>query len=101
MRALGYPAGRITNLGDTVQPDLAEILATIEHLIHGPEGVLVGMVNIHTPQAELLIEHFGGLLGAERTDELLLSRDPARLPKGAARRRRALAHRSAPRGRHA
>jgi poly-gamma-glutamate synthase PgsB/CapB len=99
---LGYPVQRITNLGDTVKPTLAEILNAIERLIPGGEAVLVGMINIHTHQAEMLLEHFGALLGAERTDELQLSRDPARLPKGSARLRRAMGHRSPPpRGRHA
>jgi poly-gamma-glutamate synthase PgsB/CapB len=92
MIELGYPKSRITNLGDSVRPSLEQILETIERLIPGDNGVLVGMVNIHTQQAELLIEHFGSLLGDAREDELALSRDPVRLPKGAARLRRASAH---------
>ena len=88
----GLPAERITNLGDTVRPSLEQILATVETLIPGDLGVLVGMVNIHTQQAEMLIEHFERLRGAAATDEIDLSRDPARLPKGAARLRRARAH---------
>ncbi|MEO5986074.1 MAG: poly-gamma-glutamate synthase PgsB [Candidatus Limnocylindria bacterium] len=90
---LGFPTERITNLGDSVRPTLDQILAGIEGLTTGDEAVLIGMANIHTDQAELLIEYFGHLLGAERTDELLLSRDPLRLPKGAARLRRARTHR--------
>lgn len=93
MVELGLARERITNLGDTVRPSLDQILDTIESLIVGDSGVLVGMVNIHTHQAELLLEHFGSLMGAERQDELLLSRDPARMPKGAGRIRRAAAHR--------
>jgi poly-gamma-glutamate synthase PgsB/CapB len=89
---LGLAADRITNLGDSIRPSLQEILSAIERLVVGDEGVLIGMVNIHTHQAEVLIEYFGSQLGAERTDELLLSRDLSRMPKGAARLRRARAH---------
>ncbi len=92
MVELGLPAERITNLGDAIQPGLEQILSAIDRLVVGDEGVLVGMVNIHTRQAELLIEFFGSQLGAERTDELVLSRDPSRMPKGASRLRRASAH---------
>ncbi len=89
---LGYPADRVHLLGETVQPDLDRILATIAGLIDGPEGVLIGMVNIHTDQAEMLIEHFEHLQGAEHRNELDESRDPARMPAGTVRVRRAGAH---------
>ncbi len=86
---LGYPAGRVHLLGETVQPTLDRILATIAGLIEGSEGVLVGMVNIHTDQAELLIEYFEHLQGTEHRSELDESRDPARMPAGTNRIRRA------------
>ena len=89
---LGYPADRVHLLGETVQPDLDQILATIAGLIDGSEGVLVGMVNIHTDQAELLIEYFEHLQGADHRSELDESRDPARMPAGTNRVRRAVAH---------
>ncbi|MCV2490906.1 poly-gamma-glutamate synthase PgsB [Geodermatophilus sp. YIM 151500] len=89
---LGYPADRVHFLGDTVQPSLDRILSTIAGLVDGPEGVLVGMVNIHTEQAELLIEHFEHLRGAEHRSELDESRDPRRMPGGTRRLRRAGAH---------
>ena len=85
----GYPSERIHNLGETVNPSLETILDTIAGLVEGPEGVLVGMVNIHTHQAEMLIHHFAELLGDEQDDELAASRDPARLPVGTQRMRRA------------
>jgi gamma-polyglutamate synthase len=88
---LGYPGDRVHLLGDTVRPSLDRILSTIAGLVDGPEGVLVGMVNIHTDQAELLIEHFEHLQGDEHRSELDESRDPARLPAGVARLRRAWA----------
>ena len=90
---LGYPADRVHLLGETVQPTLDQILATITGLIDGPEGVLIGMVNIHTEQAELLIEYFEHLQGAGHRSELEESRDPARMPLGSGRVRRAGAHR--------
>jgi hypothetical protein len=51
------------------------------------------MVNIHTAQAELLIEYFEHLQGVGHRSELEESRDPARMPAGAVRMRRATAHR--------
>lgn len=56
--ARGFPAERVHNLGETVAPSLDEILDTIAALLPGDEGVLVGLVNIHTEQAELLLDHF-------------------------------------------
>ena len=87
--AKGYPAERVHLLGETVQPDLEQILATITGLGDGPDIVLVGMVNIHTDQAELLIEHFEHLQGASHRSELEESRDPARMPPGTQRLHRA------------
>ncbi len=92
MIELGYPADRIHNLGETVSPSLDVILDRIASLIPGKQGVLVGMVNIHTDQAELLIEHFEHLQGAEHRSELDESRDPRRRPGGADRVRRAGTH---------
>ncbi|PPK95382.1 poly-gamma-glutamate synthase PgsB/CapB [Kineococcus xinjiangensis] len=81
----GYPAERVHLLGETVQPDLDRILRTITGLVPGRDAVLVGMVNIHTDQAELLIEFFEHLQGTEHRSELDESRDPRRMPPGAVR----------------
>jgi poly-gamma-glutamate synthase PgsB/CapB len=89
---LGYPADRVHPLGETVQPSLEQILSTIAGLIEGPEGVLVGMVNIHTEQAELLIEYFEHLQGDDHRNELEESRDPVRMPGGTRRMQRASTH---------
>lgn len=86
---LGYPAEKVHLLGETVNPDLDTILDTIAALIDGPVGVLVGMVNIHTHQAEMLIEHFQHLAGEEHRDELAESRELRRQPPGIQRLRRA------------
>ena len=58
MAELGYPRERIFNLGFSKNPSLEEILDQILGLIEGDQGLLIGMVNIHTPQAELLMEYF-------------------------------------------
>ncbi len=58
MVELGYPRERIFNLGFSKNPSLEEILDRILSLIKGDQGLLIGMVNIHTPQAELLMEFF-------------------------------------------
>jgi hypothetical protein len=54
----GYPRERIVNLGFSVNPSLEQILDAVARRINGDQGLLVGMVNIHTPQAELLMEFF-------------------------------------------
>ncbi len=92
MVSLGYPAEQIHNLGESIQPTLERILSAVASLVDGPEGVLVGMVNIHTHQAELLLDYFQHARGALHGEELEQSRDPARLPLGATRVRRGRAH---------
>jgi poly-gamma-glutamate synthase PgsB/CapB len=89
MVAGGYAADRIHNLGETRSPSLTDILDEIATLIDGDQGVLVGMVNIHTDQAEMLIEHFAELGGGAPGAEIEASRDPDRLPMGSQRLRRA------------
>ncbi len=92
MSGHGYPRERIHNLGETRNPDLDEILDVIAGLIDGDVGVLIGMVNIHTDQAELLLEYFEQARGGSHDEELEASRDPARLPKGSRRIHRATGH---------
>jgi hypothetical protein len=98
MTELGYPRERITNLGETVHPTIDQILDTIAGLVPGERGVLIGMVNIHTHQAEMLLEYFEHERGSAHTSELEMSRDPRRMPLPTQRFRRAMAHaRSRPR----
>ncbi len=85
----GYGPQRIHKLGDTVRPTLGQILDTVASLVPGEEGVLVGMVNIHTEQAELLIEHFHELAGTEHVDEMDASREWSRGPRSLTRMRSA------------
>lgn len=96
MAERGYPSERIHNLGETVEPSLDQILDAIAGMIPGDEGVLIGMVNIHTDQAELLIEHFSHLRGGVHDEELKASRDPERLPNATRRVARATGHRTQP-----
>ncbi|MCE1179576.1 MAG: poly-gamma-glutamate synthase PgsB [Micrococcales bacterium] len=85
----GYPRERITNLGESVSPSLEQILERIAALVPGERGVLIGMVNIHTEQAEKLIHYFAERDGDEVVDELAESRDPSRAPAATIRMRRA------------
>ena len=55
----GFPQARIVNLGFSVNPSLDRILDEIAAMIpEGKQGMLIGFVNIHTPQAEMMMEYF-------------------------------------------
>ncbi len=57
--ARGFPAEKILNLGDEHDPALEQILTTIAGLIpEGGNGLLIGFANIHTTQAEALMDYF-------------------------------------------
>lgn len=58
MMELGMERERIINLGFSVNPTLEQIFDKIVSLTAGDQAVLIGLVNIHTPQAELLLEYF-------------------------------------------
>jgi gamma-polyglutamate synthase len=58
MLELGTKQERIFNMGFSLNPSLEQIFDQIADLIRGEQGVLIGLVNIHTPQAELLMEYF-------------------------------------------
>jgi hypothetical protein len=58
MLKLGVARDRIINMGFSVNPTLDQIFDKVAGLIQGEQGVLIGLVNIHTPQAELLLEYF-------------------------------------------
>jgi len=83
----------VHKLGDRVTPTLDQLLDHIAGLIPGNWGVLIGMVNIHTAQAELLLDYFAEAAGDEAVDELAMSRDPAHQPGGVERLRHALSRR--------
>jgi len=63
----GFPRERIVNLGFSVNPPVEQILASIaEMLPEGYQALLVGFVNIHTPQAEMIMEYFERLKSGHR-----------------------------------
>jgi len=96
MVAGGYAADRIHNLGNSRSPSLDELLDEIAAMIDGPRAVLVGMVNIHTDQAEMLMEYFEHSAEEMHVDELDESRAPRRMPHSMARLRRAMTHEPEP-----
>jgi len=62
--ANGFPRERIANLGFSVNPGVEQIIDTIAAMIpDGQPAMLVGFVNIHTPQAEMMMEYFERLRG--------------------------------------
>jgi poly-gamma-glutamate synthase PgsB/CapB len=69
-----YPRERIVNLGFSINPDIEEIIDAIVAMIpDGHQAMLVGFVNIHTPQAEMIMEYFEKMKGEDKQgDELLL-----------------------------
>ncbi|MCP4426048.1 MAG: hypothetical protein GY803_16265, partial [Chloroflexi bacterium] len=60
MATLGYSRERIIHLGDSRRPTTDEILKQVTDLIVGEQGMLIGMVNMHTAQAEQLARYFEG-----------------------------------------
>ncbi len=57
--ANGFPRDRIVNLGFSVNPPVEQIIDSIANMIpDGYQAMLVGFVNIHTPQAEMMMEYF-------------------------------------------
>lgn len=87
----GYPAENITFLGETVQPTLDQLLDAIAALVPGKHGVLVGLVNIHTEQAELLLDFFETARGSKLRTDAEESQKPEHMPLASRRRQLALA----------
>ncbi len=59
--ANGYPPAAIINLGETRNPSVEEIIDRMVHQAPTEHVLVVGFVNIHTHQAELMLEYFEGL----------------------------------------
>lgn len=81
----GFPRNRILNLGDSVRPGRDRMLQELAGLVEGEHGVLIGMVNIHTEQAEMLTGYFRELDGEDALDELAASRERQRAPQAVLR----------------
>ena len=59
-----FPRERIVKLGFSVNPAIDQIIDTIAGMIpDGHQALLVGFVNIHTPQAEMMMDYFEHLKG--------------------------------------
>ncbi|MDP9463093.1 MAG: poly-gamma-glutamate synthase PgsB [Actinomycetota bacterium] len=54
----GYPLDRIINLGDTHSPPVEIIVDRMIGQMPTPHVLVVGFVNIHTNQAEMMLDHF-------------------------------------------
>jgi poly-gamma-glutamate synthase PgsB/CapB len=91
MVEVGYPRDRIFHLGFSKNPSLEEILNQIVALTESDQAVLVGLVNIHTPQAELLMEYFHHLEEAQERDNQLLA-NLQHVTENAQRRRYLITH---------
>jgi hypothetical protein len=91
MVSVGYPRNRIIHLGFSKNPSLEEILDQIVALTAGDQVLLIGLVNIHTPQAELLMEFFHHLKEAQYEKNELLA-DLGHVPQSVQRRRYLIGH---------
>lgn len=87
----GFPRERVLNLGFSINPTLEEILDTVVEVTRGEQVLLVAMVNIHTPQAELLMEFFHHL-EEEQEEGGALTFDLGHIPESAQRRRYLISH---------
>jgi hypothetical protein len=54
----GYNIGNVLNLGDEHDYDRGEIIGQMIHETSGSHILVVGFVNIHTRQAEEMLEYF-------------------------------------------
>jgi poly-gamma-glutamate synthase PgsB/CapB len=68
-----YPRERIVNLGFNINPTIDQIIDAIANMIpEDHKAMMVGFVNIHTPQAEMMMEYFEHMKGAQNQDNELL-----------------------------
>ena len=58
LRRNGYPAEHIINLGEQRNPTIRQIIAEAVANMPTKDVLLVGFVNIHTHQAEMMLEYF-------------------------------------------
>lgn len=77
--ARGYPAERITNLGDSIAPTIDGLMQGFAELMTAQPAAVVGLVNIHTSQAEMLLHRVNVGLGTQDAG-LAMSKDEARAP---------------------
>ena len=58
LTANGYPRNHILNLGEDHHPTTEQIIDQMIHRMPGDHVMVVGFVNIHTHQAEMMLEYF-------------------------------------------
>jgi gamma-polyglutamate synthase len=71
----GYPADRILNLGDTHHPSVEHIVDRMIVQMPTPHVLVVGFVNIHTHQAEMMLEYFEHEAAPWVTDDVEVAAD--------------------------
>jgi len=54
----GWPADRIANLGEQRKPTIEQMIEELVHNNDTPHVLVVGFVNIHTHQAEMMLDYF-------------------------------------------
>ena len=54
----GWPADRIANLGEQRKPTTEQMIEELVHNNDTPHVLVVGFVNIHTRQAEMMLDYF-------------------------------------------
>lgn len=69
IRRNGYPTDSIINLGEQRSPSLKELIDELVLKAPTDDVMLVGFVNIHTDQAELLLEYFAHLAALAAQDK--------------------------------
>jgi gamma-polyglutamate synthase len=87
LRANGYPADHILNLGDEHHPSIDEIVDRM--IVQQPTShvVVVGFVNIHTHQAEQMLEYFEHQAATWRGAAIDEPSDPTAMPTALPTRR--------------
>ena len=61
LMANGYPKSHILNLGEDHHPTIEQIIDQMIHQMPGEHVMVVGFVNIHTHQAEMMLDYFEGV----------------------------------------
>ncbi len=73
LRGNGFPRARILNLGEDHHPSVDQIIDQMVHGMPTEHVMLVGFVNIHTHQAEMMLEYFDGLGRDQHVQEVVRS----------------------------
>jgi len=80
LKVNGYPGGHILNLGDETGVDQAEIIDRMVTRMPTTHVLVVGFVNIHTHQAEEMLEYFEHEAMPWRDDDIVAAAPEASPP---------------------